>query len=114
MIGTGYVGLVSGACFSDFGHDVVCVDKDEAKIAALHQGIMPIYEPGLAELVGANVRAGQSVAAGQAIALSGNTGHSSGPHLHFVVQANTGLALRSIPFRMGSARGELQFPRQAP
>ena len=62
----------------------------------------------------ANVRPGQSVATGQAVALSGNTGHSSGPHLHFVVQANTGLALRSIPFRMGSTRGELQFPRQAP
>ncbi len=59
MIGTGYVGLVSGACFSDFGHDVVCVDKDAAKIDALHQGVMPIYEPGLAELVGANVRAGR-------------------------------------------------------
>ncbi len=59
MIGTGYVGLVSGACFSDFGHEVVCVDKDAAKIEALHQGVMPIYEPGLAELVGANVRAGR-------------------------------------------------------
>jgi UDPglucose 6-dehydrogenase len=59
MIGTGYVGLVSGACFSDFGHEVVCVDKDEAKIAALHDNIMPIYEPGLAELVAANVRAGR-------------------------------------------------------
>ena len=59
MIGTGYVGLVSGACFSDFGHEVVCVDKDAAKIDALHAGIMPIYEPGLAELVAANVRRGR-------------------------------------------------------
>jgi UDPglucose 6-dehydrogenase len=57
MIGTGYVGLVSGACFADFGHDVICVDKDERKIAALHDNIMPIYEPGLADLVAANVRA---------------------------------------------------------
>lgn len=59
MIGTGYVGLVSGACFSDFGHDVVCVDKDEGKIELLKDGVMPIYEPGLADLVSANVRAGR-------------------------------------------------------
>ncbi len=59
MIGTGYVGLVSGACFSDFGHEVVCVDKDAAKIDALHQGIMPIYEPGLDALVAHNVAAGR-------------------------------------------------------
>ncbi|CAN5613594.1 UDP-glucose 6-dehydrogenase [soil metagenome] len=59
MIGSGYVGLVSGACFSDFGHDVVCVDKDEAKIAALKAGRMPIYEPGLEQLVAANVAAGR-------------------------------------------------------
>jgi len=57
MIGTGYVGLVSGACFSDFGHDVVCVDKDAGKIERLLQGIMPIYEPGLDQLVASNVRA---------------------------------------------------------
>ncbi|HYE27007.1 MAG TPA: UDP-glucose/GDP-mannose dehydrogenase family protein [Allosphingosinicella sp.] len=59
MIGTGYVGLVSGACFSDFGHDVVCVDKDEAKIEALRQGKIPIFEPGLDELVERNVRGGR-------------------------------------------------------
>ena len=59
MIGTGYVGLVSGACFSDFGHDVVCVDKDEGKIAALLDGRMPIYEPGLDQLVSTNVKAGR-------------------------------------------------------
>ena len=57
MIGTGYVGLVSGACFADFGHNVTCVDKDAAKIAALQRGEMPIYEPGLDDLVAANVQA---------------------------------------------------------
>jgi UDPglucose 6-dehydrogenase len=59
MIGTGYVGLVSGACFSDFGHDVTCVDKDGAKIDALHRGVMPIFEPGLDALVARNVRDGR-------------------------------------------------------
>jgi UDPglucose 6-dehydrogenase len=59
MIGSGYVGLVSGACFSDFGHDVVCVDKDASKIEALEAGRMPIYEPGLEALVASNVRAGR-------------------------------------------------------
>ena len=59
MIGSGYVGLVSGACFSDFGHDVICVDKDESKIAALNAGRMPIYEPGLDQLVAANAAAGR-------------------------------------------------------
>jgi UDPglucose 6-dehydrogenase len=59
MIGSGYVGLVSGACFSDFGHDVVCVDKDPAKIDALKAGRMPIYEPGLDALVAGNVKAGR-------------------------------------------------------
>jgi UDPglucose 6-dehydrogenase len=59
MIGSGYVGLVSGACFADFGHDVVCVDKDERKIEALLAGKMPIYEPGLDQLVAKNVAAGR-------------------------------------------------------
>jgi UDPglucose 6-dehydrogenase len=59
MIGTGYVGLVSGACFADFGHEVVCVDKDKAKIGALGRGEVPIYEPGLNDLVAANARAGR-------------------------------------------------------
>jgi UDPglucose 6-dehydrogenase len=59
MIGTGYVGLVSGACFADFGHEVICVDKDHGKIAALERGEIPIYEPGLDTLVSSNARAGR-------------------------------------------------------
>jgi UDPglucose 6-dehydrogenase len=57
MIGTGYVGLVSGACFADFGHEVTCVDKDADKIATLNRGEVPIFEPGLADLVAGNVDA---------------------------------------------------------
>ncbi len=59
MMGTGYVGLVSGACFSEFGHHVVCIDKDASKIDRLQAGRMPIYEPGLAEVVADNVKAGR-------------------------------------------------------
>jgi UDPglucose 6-dehydrogenase len=74
MIGTGYVGLVSGACFADFGHEVVCVDKDVSKIDQLHQNIMPIYEPGLEALVEANVRDGRlSFAADSSAAIAVGT-----------------------------------------
>src|SRR3954467_14271522 len=59
MIGTGYVGLVSAACFADFGHRVTCVDKDADKIAALAQGAMPIYEPDLARMVAENMSGGR-------------------------------------------------------
>src|SRR6266850_738124 len=59
MIGAGYVGLVSGACFAHFGHDVICVDKEAARIARLRKGEMPIYEPGLDKLVADNVQAGR-------------------------------------------------------
>jgi UDPglucose 6-dehydrogenase len=70
MIGAGYVGLVSGACFADFGHTVTCVDKDPGKIDRLEKGVMPIFEPGLAELVATNVKEGRlffTLDAGEAI-----------------------------------------------
>ncbi|HUJ47491.1 MAG TPA: nucleotide sugar dehydrogenase, partial [Rhizomicrobium sp.] len=59
MIGTGYVGLVSGACLSEFGHEVACIDSDAGKIDALNAGRIPIFEPGLDEVVAANVKAGR-------------------------------------------------------
>jgi UDPglucose 6-dehydrogenase len=59
MIGTGYVGLVSGVCFSDFGHEVICVDRDQRKVARLQAGEVPIYEPGLEALMAKNVAAGR-------------------------------------------------------
>src|ERR1700753_1865153 len=59
MIGTGYVGLVSGACLSEFGHEVICVDKDVEKIDMLRQGAIPIFEPGLDEIVATNAKAGR-------------------------------------------------------
>ncbi len=61
MIGSGYVGLVSGACLADFGHDVICVDKDEGKIAALKNGQIPIFEPGLDSLVAEQRQDGTAV-----------------------------------------------------
>jgi UDPglucose 6-dehydrogenase len=61
VVGTGYVGLVSGACFADFGHHVTCVDKDEAKIASLQRGEIPIFEPDLDRVVHSNAREGRLV-----------------------------------------------------
>lgn len=59
VVGSGYVGLVTGVCLADFGHEVICIDKDHAKITALERGVIPIYEPGLTELVDANVVGGR-------------------------------------------------------
>ena len=59
MIGSGYVGLVSAACFSDFGHRVTCIDKNAERIAQLEQGKLPIFEPGLDFLIATNVAAGR-------------------------------------------------------
>jgi len=59
IVGSGYVGLVTGVCLADFGHDVICIDKDQSKIDALERGEIPIYEPGLSELVNANVASGR-------------------------------------------------------
>src|SRR5579862_942529 len=59
MVGTGNVGLVSGACLADFGHDVICIDKDADKLRALQRGDIPIFEPGLEDIVRRNVREGR-------------------------------------------------------
>jgi len=61
VVGTGYVGLVTGTCFADSGNEVICIDKDEAKIAVLEKGKIPIYEPGLLEMVHRNSRDGRLV-----------------------------------------------------
>ena len=88
MIGTGYVGLVSGACIADFGHQVTCVDKDSAKISALNSGEIPIYEPGLKDIVQSNVRQGRlqfTTALGDALQRGGRSRSSLSVHHHAVV-----------------------------
>jgi UDPglucose 6-dehydrogenase len=95
MVGSGYVGLVSGACFADFGHDVVCIDKDPAKIAALNDGIMPIYEPGLAALVAGNAKAGR---------LSFTTDLAAG-----IADAQAVFIAVGTPSRRGDGHADLSF-----
>ncbi len=99
MVGTGYVGLVSGACFADFGHQVVCVDKDAGKIDRLHQGIMPIFEPGLEDLVASNVKAGR---------LTFTTDLSDA-----VKDADTVFIAVGTPSRRGDGHADLSYVEQA-
>ena len=101
MIGAGYVGLVSGACFADFGHDVCCIDKDQAKIGRLEHGDLPIYEPGLDDLVARNMREGRlsfrceaaaAIAAADAVFIAVGTpsrrgdGHADLSYVHAAAQ----------------------------
>jgi UDPglucose 6-dehydrogenase len=99
MIGAGYVGLVSGACFADFGHSVCCVDKEPAKIEALEQGRIPIFEPGLAELVATNVREGR---------LSFTTGLAEA-----VRSAEAVFIAVGTPSRRGDGHADLSYVYQA-
>ena len=98
MIGAGYVGLVSGACFADFGHDVTCIDKNAARIAGLRNGEMPIYEPGLDSLVEANVRGGRLAFAAEAAA---------------VAQADAVFLAVGTPSRRGDGYADLSFVYEA-
>jgi UDPglucose 6-dehydrogenase len=98
MIGAGYVGLVSGACFADFGHQVTCIDKDAAKIAALKRGEIPIFEPGLAELVESNVRQGRLDFAAEATGIG---------------EAEAVFIAVGTPSRRGDGHADLSFVYQA-
>ena len=95
MIGAGYVGLVSGACFADFGHQVTCVDKDENKITALQQGQIPIFEPGLEALVAKNVREGR-LSFGTSVAAA-------------VADAQVVLVAVGTPSRRGDGHADLSY-----
>jgi len=99
MVGTGYVGLVSGACFADFGHQVICVDKDVSKIEQLHQGIMPIFEPGLEDLVRSNVKAGR-------LSFTTELGEA-------VRDADTVFIAVGTPSRRGDGHADLSYVEQA-
>src|SRR5690349_25092625 len=99
MIGTGYVGLVSGACIADFGHEVTCVDKDHTKISALKSGEIPIYEPGLKDIVQSNVRQGRlrfTTALSEALA---------GAHAAFIAVGT--------PSRRGDGHADLSYVYEA-
>ena len=98
MIGAGYVGLVSGACFADFGHQVTCIDKDAARIAALKRGEIPIFEPGLAELVESNVRQGRLEFAAEASRIK---------------EAEAIFIAVGTPSRRGDGHADLSFVYQA-
>src|SRR3974377_98379 len=98
MIGAGYVGLVSGACFADFGHQVTCIDKDAARIAALKCGEIPIFEPGLAELVESNVRQGRLEFAAEASRIK---------------EAEAIFIAVGTPSRRGDGHADLSFVYQA-
>ena len=95
MIGSGYVGLVSGACFADFGHHVTCVDKDADRIAALLRGDMPIYEPGLAELVARNFQ-------GKRLAFTTDLGEA-------VPSADVVMIAVGTPARRGDGHADLSY-----
>jgi UDPglucose 6-dehydrogenase len=95
VIGTGYVGLVSGACFSEFGFTVTCIDKDAGKIGSLEQGVMPIYEPGLDDLVARNVAAGR-------LSFSTDLGPS-------VADADAVFIAVGTPTRRGDGHADLSF-----
>ncbi|HJT42736.1 MAG TPA: UDP-glucose/GDP-mannose dehydrogenase family protein [Rhizomicrobium sp.] len=99
MIGAGYVGLVSGACLSEFGHEVVCIDKDSARIRALEAGIIPIYEPGLEDVVAANARAGR-------LSFAGDLAQA-------VRKAEAVFIAVGTPTRRGDGHADLSFVYQA-
>jgi UDPglucose 6-dehydrogenase len=99
MVGTGYVGLVSGACVADFGHQVICIDKDSTKISALNAGEIPIYEPGLGELVRANVEQGR---------LSFTTALSEA-----VAEADAVFIAVGTPSRRGDGHADLSYVYEA-
>ena len=98
VVGSGYVGLVTGVCLADFGHEVICIDKDQAKIEALKGGVIPIYEPGLDELVKANVASGR-------LGFSTDLAHSVAPADVVFIAVGT-------PSRRGDGHADLRFVRE--